>query len=96
MASQLFPNINKKDMQPWRLRGLKQAVFVSECLCRGETEDQITERFNGDKQLVDMWVSFARHNHWIEYDTNKARWSKTLKGERQAYDISLSRGGNLI
>ena len=74
---------------PSKLRGLMQAVYVAESLCIRFTPAEIAEQFNGDKQLVDMWVSFVRHNHWVKYDSRTNRWAMTAKGQSQAYDIKL-------
>ena len=76
--------------EPFKMHGLMQAVYVSECLCLGVSQEEIAVRFNGDRQLVDMWVSFVRHNHWVYYDVKAHHWSMTPKGERQAYDIQIS------
>ena len=90
MASRHDDLVSQKEIAPFKLRGLMQAVYVSECLCLGFTQEEIAGKFNGDTQLVDMWVSFVRHNHWVDYDIKTHRWSMTSKGERQACDIQLS------
>ena len=65
-------------IEPVQLAGLKQAAYVMECLVIGQSKEDIVRRLEGDKQLVDMWISFLRHNHWIE-ETVKG-WSITTKG----------------
>lgn len=63
---------------PARLVGLKQAVYVMECLVKGQSEEEIVRTISGDEQLVTMWISFLKHNHWIA-ETNGG-WSSTAKG----------------
>jgi hypothetical protein len=90
MADRYYNLTRGEEVEPFKLRGLMQAVYVSECLCIGFTQEEISEKFNGDTQLVDMWVSFVRHNHWVAYDKLTHRWSMTAKGERQAHDVQIS------
>jgi hypothetical protein len=74
-------------IHPLKLRGLMQAVYVSECLCNGETHERIVAKFKGDIQLVDMWVNFVKHNGWIRYDNQTQQWSTTEKGKQRIYEI---------
>jgi hypothetical protein len=66
-------------IDPVKLAGLKQATYVMQCLVKGHSEEQIAIALNGDKQLVTMWVSFLRHNHWMTEESGK--WTITAKGE---------------
>jgi hypothetical protein len=54
--------------EPCLLRGLDAAVYILESLARGETIKEIASRFDGDDELVKMWVSFLKHNHWMHVD----------------------------
>ena len=74
-------------IHPLKLRGLMQAVYVSECLSNGETYEKIVAKFEGDIQLVDMWVNFVKHNGWIRYDTETQQWSTTEKGKQRIYEV---------
>jgi hypothetical protein len=65
-------------IEPVRLGGLKQAVYVLDCLVKGHSEEQIAITLGNDKQLVQMWILFLKHNHWIEEGLNG--WSVTAKG----------------
>jgi hypothetical protein len=65
-------------IEPVRLAGLKQAVYVMDCLVKGHSEEQIAITLGDDKQLVSMWLLFLKHNHWIEETMNG--WSLTAKG----------------
>ena len=66
-------------IDPVKLAGLKQAVYVMQCLAKGQSEEQIAIALNNDEQLVTMWVSFLRHNYWMIQEFGK--WSITAKGE---------------
>ena len=65
-------------------RCLHQAIFILGCLCEGELEDDIMAKFQGDKQLMDMWVIFLKHNHWLFYEAAEERWALTEKGKEWA------------
>jgi len=67
-------------INPRALRGLEQALYILESLCEGEPENKIIEKFQGDEQLVTMWVSFLKHNHWLEFDTVTHKYVLTKKG----------------
>lgn len=68
------------------LRGLKQAIYVMECLIKGQTKEQIVRTLEGDEQLVTMWISFLRHNKWME--ETSGIWSTTLKGAKWSNRMS--------
>jgi hypothetical protein len=72
--------------EPVRLSGLKQAAFVMKCLTRGQRMGEITMAFGGDEQLVDMWILFLKHNHWME--CSNGRWSLTPKGAMWSKNIA--------
>jgi hypothetical protein len=65
-------------IEPVRLGGLKQAVYVMESLVKGQSEEQIAITLGNDKQLVSMWILFLKHNHWIE--ATMEGWDATSKG----------------
>ncbi|MFY3742136.1 MAG: hypothetical protein HMLIMOIP_002600 [Candidatus Nitrosomirales archaeon] len=67
-------------IDPVRLAGLKQAVYVMECLVKGNNEEEIAIALGNDKQLVSMWILFLKHNHWIE--ETMGGWSITVKGQK--------------
>ena len=71
---------------PTTLRGLMQAVYISERLCAGESEEIVIAKFKGDEQLVRMWISFLRHSRWAEYDLFSQRWTMTQKGKERCLD----------
>jgi len=45
------------------------------------TEEQITELFEGDKQLVSIWREFLLDNRWVIPDVTNGRWIITDKGK---------------
>jgi predicted transcriptional regulator len=38
------------------------------CIKQGKSEQEIVACFEGDEQLVNMWMMFLRGNRWIETD----------------------------
>jgi hypothetical protein len=64
-------------IDPVQLAGLKQAAYISKALINGKSRQEIAEAFHGDKQLVDMWIMFLVHNHWI---VSGPEWHSTSKG----------------
>lgn len=66
-----------------RLSGLKAANYILNCVIRGESKDEIVKQFEGDEQLVDIWMSFIKHNHWIEQNEFQ-EWFVTEKGKSWA------------
>jgi hypothetical protein len=67
------------------LGGLKKAMYVMQCLDRGQTRKQIVEALNGDEELVDVWIFFLMQYDWIEQQNESDEWSVTPKG-REWYD----------
>src|SRR5688572_2311693 len=65
-------------IDPVRLSGLKQASYVMRCITEGQTEEKIAIALGGDVQLVAMWLSFLKHNHWMT--EGNGGWSVTAKG----------------
>lgn len=67
------------------LGGLKKAMYVLQCLDRGQTRKQIVDALNGDEELVDVWISFLMQYDWIEQQSESDEWSVTSKG-REWYE----------
>lgn len=65
-------------IQPTKLAGLKQAVYVMEGLVKGQSEEQMAMTLDCEEQLITMWVVFLTHNHWIE--RTMSGWSVSAKG----------------
>lgn len=65
-------------IDPIRLAGLKQAIYVMQRLTEGQSKEDISASLANDEQLVKMWILFLKHNHWIEEGLNG--WSITAKG----------------
>ena len=81
-----LPDSGQND--PMKLRGLRQALFILDCLCDGDTEDQIAAKFSGDDQLVKMWFSFMKHNHWLSYDEFNNKWLMTQRAKIELYRVA--------
>jgi hypothetical protein len=52
-------------------KGLSQATYILKCLSEGYSKDQIYSVFNGDIQLVSIWIDFLKDKHWIEKEGPK-------------------------
>ena len=61
------------------MSGLTQAIYILKALEDGKSETEIVELFGGDKQIVDIWMNFLVHNHWMEHPNGK--WQVTPKGK---------------
>jgi len=71
-------------VKPISLRGLQQAFFILEHLCDGNLEDEIIGEFDGDSQLVTIWLSFLKHSHWVIFDVVENRWAMTARSKQWA------------
>jgi hypothetical protein len=89
---------NISDADPLRIPGLKQAVYVLQCLECGDTEETIIKKFEGDSQIVRIWINFLIHNHWVlkstrepgrieNYCPERSCWTVTSKGHEWASKI---------
>jgi hypothetical protein len=65
-------------IEPAKLSGLRQAVYVMNCLSEQHNETQIVNALNNDKQLFDMWKSFLKYNNWMT--EQEEGWCITPKG----------------
>lgn len=70
------------------LGGLKKALYVLQCLDKGLTRKQIVAAFNGDTNLVDVWISFLMQYDWIEQQDMSDEWSITAKGREWYEEIN--------
>ena len=65
-----------------KLSGFNTAFCILKHLLRGESEKEIAEKkFNGDGQLVSMWMLFLKYNHWLEQHGD-GKWKISEKGKR--------------
>ena len=69
------------------LRGLRAAAFIAGSLAESKDKKWIVSKFNGDKKLVNMWISFIHHNGWVRKDIARERWSLTDKGEKRVNSL---------
>src|SRR5918911_3025760 len=86
--------VNVKELPPpKKLSGLRQAIYIMKCLDAGEYFEQIIQKFDGDEQLVRLWMSFLLHNKCIRINSSIDRECiVTEKGKRwlEKYDGSGS------
>jgi hypothetical protein len=55
-----------KDTKPTYLSGLTGAIYILKCLSDGLSKDQIIyDIFEGDRQLVFIWIEFLKNHHWL-------------------------------
>jgi hypothetical protein len=50
---------------------LTQVIFILKCLSsNGQTKNQIIyDKFNGDRQLVSIWIDFLKEMRWLKENT---------------------------
>jgi predicted transcriptional regulator len=73
---------DKKAVDTGKPYGLHAAIHILKCLSSGESKKQLVKDFDGDEQLVSMWMSFLLHNRWmIKDDPEKDHWVTTDKGQ---------------
>jgi hypothetical protein len=49
-----------------KLSPLESAVYVLRCIYEGKRKDEIVQRFDGDEQLVSLWLTFLKTNDWLQ------------------------------
>jgi hypothetical protein len=60
-----------KVTKPDYLSGLTGAIYILKCLSDGLSKDQIiSDIFEGDRQLVFIWIEFLKNHHWLEENEN--------------------------
>ena len=70
------------------LGGLRNAVYVLQCLERGLTRKEVVEHFENDEQLVDVWLSFLLQYRWVEQVDELDEWVVTTEGKKWREDIA--------
>jgi hypothetical protein len=58
-------------------------MYILDCLHDGLMEDQIIAKYDGDSQLVEIWIDFLTETRWIIKDSANKRWVLTDKGKQQ-------------
>jgi hypothetical protein len=71
-----------------KLVGLKQGVYISQCLAEGQPREDLVSAFEGGEQLVGMWISFLENTRWIEGSQGNG-WSLTARGKVWNDKLSL-------
>ena len=54
-----------------KLSPLQQSLYVLDALEKGMTKDQIVQSFDGDKELVSVWMDFIKSMNWLEKNNVK-------------------------
>jgi len=49
-----------------KLSPLESAVYVLRCIYEGKRKDEIVQQFDGDEQLVSLWLTFLKANDWLQ------------------------------
>ena len=70
------------------LGGLKRAMYVMQCLEKGQTRSQIVDALQGDGKLVDAWISFLMQYDWIVQQNESDRWLVTPRGREWGEEIN--------
>jgi hypothetical protein len=74
-------------IDPGWLSGLKQASYVTQCLTEGQSREEIAVTLGGDMQLVAVWLSSLRHNHWMIVDDKG--WALLPRGRLRRVDYGI-------
>ena len=48
-----------------RISRLRQAFYVLKCISDGRTGKEIVEEFDGDEQLVSIWINYLKERHYL-------------------------------
>lgn len=70
------------------LGGLKKAMYILQCLDRGQTRKQIVEALNGDEKLLYVWIFFLMQYDWIEQQNDLDEWLITPKGREWLEELN--------
>jgi hypothetical protein len=63
--------LEQKVRNPGRsLSALKQALFILKCISEGQSKKDIVEEFDGDEQLVSIWLNFLNEHGWLVQGNN--------------------------
>jgi hypothetical protein len=55
-----------KTVNAGKLSPLESAVYVLRCIYEGKRKDELVQRFDGDEQLVSLWLTFLKANDWLQ------------------------------
>lgn len=58
-------------------------MYILDSLHEGTSEDKIVSNFDGDAQIVKIWIDFLKDNRWLIKDEVNNRWVLTDKGKEQ-------------
>jgi hypothetical protein len=47
------------------LSPLRQASYILKCISEGRNRKEIVEEFDGDEQLVSIWINYLMERHYL-------------------------------
>ncbi|MGB6672220.1 MAG: hypothetical protein WBE34_07295 [Candidatus Nitrosopolaris sp.] len=63
--------LGQKVQNPGRsLPALKQALYILKCISEGQSRKDIVDEFEGDAQLVSIWIDFLHEHGWLVEENN--------------------------
>ncbi|MBV9668805.1 MAG: hypothetical protein JO327_11835 [Nitrososphaeraceae archaeon] len=72
-------NNNNNNNNSHHVTGLTGAACILKCLSKGYSKNQIIhEKFEGDRQLVSVWIEFLKDKNWVV--------EKEVKGKKEKDD----------
>jgi hypothetical protein len=54
-----------------KTQALKQALCILKCISEGRSTRDIVEEFDGDEQLVLIWIDFLKEHGWLVEGSSK-------------------------
>ena len=49
----------------YSLSPLRQASYILKCISEGQAIEEIVEEFDGDQQLVSIWINYLIERHYL-------------------------------
>ncbi|MGA7900221.1 MAG: hypothetical protein WA395_04055 [Nitrososphaeraceae archaeon] len=77
-----------------RISGLTAAVYVLDCIFKGQSESQIMHSMGWDEQIISSWMSFLTRNRWIKKENfYGSKWTVSDSGRLwiKRYGFSIRR-----
>ncbi|MFZ0325943.1 MAG: hypothetical protein WBP64_19240 [Nitrososphaeraceae archaeon] len=64
------------------MSGLSAAVYVLDCLYKGQSESQIMQNMGWNEQVISSWMKFLTDNRWIEKENfYGSKWTVSDNGK---------------
>ncbi len=52
------------------LSRLRQAFYILKCISDGRTGKEIVEEFDGDEELVSIWINYLKERNYLNTDAS--------------------------